>query len=804
MHDLQYAARNLWRNRGFASSAILILAIGIAASTGLFAVIDALVLHPLPYAGADRIVLVRLVPSSGRPRPATVNADEFRAVERASTSDGAYIRESFTKTLAGTSFPESVWTEYYTGNAPTMLGFQPIAGRVFTEAEAPLGPDPQRVAMLTYDFWQRRFGGQRDAIGQTLRLDGESFTVIGVLPREYAMDLTDIVMPLRMPADASATWPVQVRLKPDVSMTAAQAELQQLYQQFAASRPAAYPPSFQIQLTRLVDEERGGAHVPILAVLFVAAALLLLIGCVNVTILLLARGRNRVREMAVRHALGADRSRLVTLLLSETLLLTLVAAVLAVLVVRYGLPLLLAEAPGLVSQRAARIVIGPNAIVFATLLSALVSVIAGLWPALTVSRARSDAMRNASTVRAGSSGGRVGSGFLVATQVTIAVVLLAGTGAAIRALIDLYRAPSGYDPSRVTIAQIHLPIGSYTTWQERVALYERLRSELAQEPSVENSTISLIPTGPPPRTGARGRIEADGLRDDDRDVLAHSIASDYFATLKMPLTRGRMWSASEDRRAAAVTVINQTMARQLWPNEDPIGKHVRNRALVEGRPQWVLNAPGRDGWFEVIGVLRDVPNMGLREPVAPAMYYPYTVALGDIAVLLIRTKGNPVAAERDLRTAVRRADGNLPIIRFITPETFMNWQQEQFVTTVLLSFAGVALVLSSFGLFSVACYSVAHRTREFGIRIALGAAPVSVLGSALRSTIVAAMTGLGIGLFLSVVLNSLLSQWSIRNMDDPFVLAAVAGTLLISTLAATLIPARRATTIQPTVALRAE
>jgi hypothetical protein len=192
MHDLHYAARNLWRNRGFASSAILILAIGIAASTGLFAVIDAVVLHPLPYAGADRIVRVRLVPSSGRPRPAMVNADEFRAVERASTLDGAYIRESFTKTLAGTSFPESVWTEYYTGNAPTMLGFQPVAGRIFTEAEAPIGPDPRRVAMLTYDFWQRRFGGQRNAIGQTLRLDGESFTVIGVLPREYAMDLTDI------------------------------------------------------------------------------------------------------------------------------------------------------------------------------------------------------------------------------------------------------------------------------------------------------------------------------------------------------------------------------------------------------------------------------------------------------------------------------------------------------------------------------------------------------------------------------------------------------------------------------------
>src|SRR5262245_54153985 len=213
--DLHHAARNLWRNRGFAASAILILGIGIAASTGLFAVLDAVVLHPLPYAGADRIARVRLVPSSGRPRPAMVNADEFRAVRRASTLDGAYVRERFTMTLAGASFPESVWTEYYSGNAPTMLGLQPVVGRVVTEAEAPLGPDPQRVAMLTYGFWQRRFAGQSNAIGQTLRLDGEPFTVLGVLPPEYAMDGTDIVMPLRLPLDESGT--LQVRLKPGVS-----------------------------------------------------------------------------------------------------------------------------------------------------------------------------------------------------------------------------------------------------------------------------------------------------------------------------------------------------------------------------------------------------------------------------------------------------------------------------------------------------------------------------------------------------------------------------------------------------------
>jgi predicted permease len=805
--DFRYASRTLWRSRGFAASAILILTIGIAASAGLFAVIDAVVVNPLPYAGADRLARIRLVQPSGQPRPAMVNADEFRALRAASVLDGAYIRDSFTKTLAGTSFPESVWTEYYTGDAPTMLGLQPVIGRVFTEADAPLGGEPQRVAVLTHRFWQRRFAGRPDAIGQTLRLDGEPFTIIGVIPREYALDITDIILPLRMPPDSNATWPVHVRLRPDVSSAAAEAELQNIYEQFARERPAAYPPSFRVRLSRLVDEERGAAYVPILGLLFGAAALLLLIGCANVTILLLARGRHRVHEMAVRYALGAERRRLVGLLLCETLIVSLVATVLAVLSVDYLLPRLLAEVPaggasGMLSQRGDRIVVGPTVILFATSVCAMASMIVGLWPALTVTRARSEAMRSTSAVRAASGGGRVGSGVLIATQVTIAVVLLAGTGAAIRVLVDLYRAPVGYDPTRVTIAQIYLPIGSYTAWPARVALYQRLRSEVSSESSVESATVSLIPTGPPPRTGVSHRIEADGLRG-DREVLAHSVASDYFSTLKMPLVRGRMWSAIDDERAEPVAVINETMARQLWPNDDPIGKRVRDRSFLERR-QWVLNAPGRDGSFEVVGVLRDVPNMGLREPIAPAIYYPYSAALSDTAVLIVRTRQDPVAAEANLRVAVGRADGSLPIIRFMAPETFMGRQQGEFVSVVLLGFAGVALLLASFGLFSVACYSIAHRTREFGIRIALGAAPSTVLRSAMQSTVIAVLAGLGAGLLLSVGFSSLLARWSLGNRGDPLVLAAVAGTLLVSALAATAIPARRAMTIEPTIALRTE
>jgi predicted permease len=804
IQDVGYAARSLWRSRGFAVSAVLILAIGIAASTGLFAVVDAVVLHPLPYIGADRVVRVRLLPASGPARPAMVNADEFLAMQRASTLDGAYIRDSFTKTLGGTSFPESVWTEYYTGNALTMLGVQPILGRVFTDREVPVGPQPPRVALVTHRFWQRHFAGRPSAIGQTLRLDGDAFTVIGVVPAEYALDLTDIILPLRMPTDPATTWPVHVRVKSDVSLAAAQDELQQLYEQFARRRPEALPSSFRVQLSRLVDEERAASHVPVVGLLFAASALLLLIGCANVTILLLARGRLRVHEMALRYALGAGRSRLVSLLLSETCVVMIIASVIAVIAVQQVLPLLLAEVPGVVSQRASRIVVGPMAILFTVSLTAIAALIAGLWPAVTVSRQRTEAMRSAAGVRSGSGTGRVGSGVLVAAQVTIAVVLLAGTGAAFRALVDLYRAPAGYDPARVTVAQIYLPISSYTTWPGRVAVYERVRAEVSRTASVEGSSISLIPTGPPPRTGVSTRIEADGLRATDREVLAHSVSSDYFSTLKMPLARGHMWTASDDARAEAVTVINETMARQLWPNEDPIGKRVRDRSFVDRRPQWILNAPGRDGWFEVVGVVRDAPNRGLRESIAPAMYYPYSAALSDTAVLIVRTKGNPAAAERDLRMAVSRADGDLPIIRFITPETFMGWQQGEFVTSVLLGFAGVAVILAAFGLFSVASYAIAHRTREFSIRMALGATRAVVLRAALQSTAIAVACGLGIGLMMSLVLNSVLVRWSIPNMDDPFVLAAVVGMLLVTSVAAALVPARRATAIEPAIALKNE
>jgi len=507
-----------------------------------------------------------------------------------------------------------------------------------------------------------------------------------------------------------------------------------------------------------------------------------------------------MREIGVRHALGAGRARLISLLFSETLLLTLLAAIVAVLFVYQLLPLLLAHAPGVVLQRANRIAVGTTAMAFAMSLSGIVVFLSGLWPAVAVTRPRNDALRRASS--RGATGG-VGSGFLVAAQVAVAVILLSGTTAAVRALVDLYRASAGFDPNGVTLAQIQLPENRYRTWSQRMTLFERLRREATSLASVESASISLIPTVTPPQINGPTRIDVDGLRD-EREVMDGAVASDYFSTLRIPVVRGRMWSASDDARGEGVAVINETMARQLWPNDNPIGKRVRDRAFVEGRVAWRLYPPGRDGWFEVVGVVRDTPNRGLLEPVAPAMYYPYTAALADMVILIVRTKGNQAFAERDLRAAISGADANLPVMRFFLPDIFMGRPQGEFVSGVLLTFSGIALLLASFGLFSVVSYAIAQRTREFAIRLALGASRGTVLRAALQSTTVAVGVGLAVGVALSVALDSVLARWSIRHIDDPSVLAAAVGVLLTATLSATMIPARRATSIEPAIALRTE
>jgi predicted permease len=385
------------------------------------------------------------------------------------------------------------------------------------------------------------------------------------------------------------------------------------------------------------------------------------------------------------------------------------------------------------------------------------------------------------------------------------VLLLAGTGAAVRVLIGLYRTSLGYDPHNVMIALINLPENGYTTWADRVAFYERLRNQIANVPDVESVALATN-SGIPPRAGQPSVVDVPG-----RNITAggapllQRISGDYFATMKIPLVRGRVWSDSESAGTPRVAVVNHTMARAWWPGESAIGQRVRMPEYVKSSAYFKLAAPGSDGWFEIIGVVGDTPNVGLHESPAPSIYVPYTLMLSDSQNVILRTRGDPLSMARSIREAVRSVDPNQPVNWVRTADDALaeaGWARERFVTLLLLGFAMFALMLAVVGLYSVVSYAVSCRFREFGIRMALGAGRGHIVSAAVRPAVLAILAGLVAGLALSVGLNTVVARWSIGNLNDPAVLGAVSLVVFVAAMMSAAIPANRAASIQPVDALR--
>jgi predicted permease len=394
---------------------------------------------------------------------------------------------------------------------------------------------------------------------------------------------------------------------------------------------------------------------------------------------------------------------------------------------------------------------------------------------------------------------------LLAAQVAFTVLLLAGTGAAVRVLIGLYRTSLGYDPHNVIIASINLPENHYTKWADRAAFYERLRNRMADVPQVESVALATA-SGIPPQSGQRAVVDVPG-RDmtGDEAPIYQRISGYYFATMKIPLIRGRVWSDSESGGTPHVAVVNQTMARELWPDESVIGRRVRMPAYIQSTSYYRLPAPGSDGWFEIIGVVGDTPNVGLHEPPAPSIYVPYTLMLTDTVNVILRTSHDPLSMTRSIREAVRTVDPYQPVDVVRTAEDALadaGWARERFVTSLLLGFAMFALMLGVVGLYSVVSYSVSCRFKEFAIRLALGAGRARIVRIAVQRAVLAVVAGLFAGLALSVGLNTVVARWSVGNLNDPVVLVAVSVVLFAATMMSAAIPANRAASIQPPDALR--
>jgi predicted permease len=808
--DLRYALRTFGRSPAFAATAVVSLAGGIAAATGMFSIVNAALLNPFPFADSNRIVTLDMN-DNGNPRGLSVTARQLVALQGSDVFDGAFAFNTYDMTLAGEDFPETVRTRYLSATGLNVLGVPPLLGRVFDEADGPAGEQARRVVVLTYRFWQRHFGARSEALGQTLYLNRESYTVIGVLPRQYFATGPEILVPLDLKFDptlaalGARAWPVQARLKRGVTPRMAEQRLQPLFDQFTREAPQRFPKNVRPRVRSLVEVERAAEFVPTIVLIFTASMLLLLLACANVSILLLARGTARAHEFVVRAALGASRGRLMRQLLVESLLLASAGAAVGVALGYWGLPAVLRLLPpgSVPVGNILALPINVPVLLFSAGLATASALLSGLSPALSFSRLRlTPTVRTTAGVHS-----RRAHYPLLAAQVTVTVLLLAGTGAAVRVLIDLYRTPLGYDPHNVIIASIHLPENSYTKWADRFTFYERVRDQVADVPQVE--TIALASnSGIPPESGHQSMVEVPGHDTTERKAaILQRISADYFATMRLPLLRGRVWSDSESAGTPHVAVVNQTMARQLWPDDSAVGRRVRMPEYIRSTSYWRLPAPGSDGWFEIIGVVGDTPNVGLHERPAPSIYVPYTLMLSDTQYLILRTSRDPLSMTRSIREAVQTVDPHQPVNAIRTAESALadaGWARERFVTLLLLGFAAFALMLAAVGLYSVVAYSVSCRSKEFGIRMALGAGRGRIVNAAVRPAVFAIVVGLVGGLALSVGLTKVVAQWSIRNLNDPYMLVAVSLVLVVVAMMAAAIPATRAASIQPVDALRVD
>ena len=806
--DLRYSLRQLTKNPGFALTAVFSLALGIGASTAVFSVIYAALMNPYPYPAASRIVRLNVKSSTGEQRQVNLDGPEIRLLRQSPVVEGAIAMDSWSLPLTGGDFPEDVEAIFITSNGFDFLGVPPLLGRGILPSDAIDGQEPQPVIVLSYKFWQRHFNGSPDAVGKTLQLNRKSYRIVGVAAQRATWYSADVYLPLKLTQDPNLTYIVNFRVKPGISRQSASAALQPLIEQFAHQTPKRFPAHFQVALHGLNDwVVKSIGH--ILYLLLAGVALLLLIGCGNVSILLLARGTLRQHELAVRAAIGAGRGRIIRQLLTESLLLSITGAALGVLLA-YGI---VAAIKLILPQYAfaPEVAIGINlpVLFFSIGVALFTGILFGLWPALRLSRpGLSSIIQSGTRSVAGTAHSHKAHHLLISAQIALTLLLLAGAGAAIESFVRLMHAPLGYDPHNVISIWIPLQQNAYTTSAARSAYFEQLRDRVANVPGVTMTAISTNAT--PPEGGDSMHFELLGKPAiEDQSALVNLVDPGFFSTLRIPLRQGRFWNETENRDGRHLAVINQSLARLYFPKGDSVGHSIKLPS-IESRPPVVLSAPQiADAWLQIVGIAGDSRNDGLRNPVKPAIFIPYTLDMPPGTQLLVKSQVPPLTLLPDIRRAISSANPDQQTARVVSdldhwisdqPE----WQQEHLIAWIFAAYSILALALAAVGLYSVVSYSVVQRTNEFGIRMALGAQRSHVLRIVFASTLISVGSGVLAGLLLALALNTFLLRWVGGNLHDPITLLAGALVLTLVSAIASFIPAQRATRIDPMKALRCE
>jgi putative ABC transport system permease protein len=800
LKDLRQGARMLFRTPGFLVAAVVALSLGIAANTVIFSLVNAVLLRPLPFRQPDR--LVTLSGEDQKFRQVTLTPADFvfwRNQTRIFEDLVCYTGGSFN--LSGGQKPARVEGISVSAGFFSLLGVQPILGRAFAENEN--SPGQGQVTIIGNHLWRHLFNSDPGVIGKTLKLDGQNYTVVGVMGSDFQFLMTaDLITPAEInpTSRSNAFFRIIGRLSPGFTIEQARAERDSVAAQLSSIDPRPRVTHRLgidfLPLHELVAEKSR----LVLSLLFGAVGFVLLIACGNLANLLLARATSRRKEMAIRAAIGASRWRLVRQLLTESLFLGVISGAVGLLLASWGIELLLALAPSTL-PRVNTIGIDPAVLGFTLLLSLATSILFGLAPALRVSRLDlTEALKEGAPATRSRIRGLSLRNLLVIGQVSLALVLMTGAGLMLNSLVRLLSVDKGFDPSRLLTFNVVLP-KVYPDKDAMIRLYAEASSRLRAIPGVRSvSTVNQVPLG---KMGLQGDFRIEGMDLSNQNPWSRKVmsGSGYFNTLGIPLLAGREFDDSDNGNARSVAVVNEAFVRRYFGDEDPLGRRLSIDSDTNRNPIW----------REIVGVARDFKQESLSSSFEPAIFVPYAqtskVFWLDFATFVVRTQGEPAGMSAAVQTEIQAIDPDLPAfaVQPMSEVISDSVSDPRFNLMVFGVFAGLALVLATVGIYGVISYSVTQRTREIGIRMAIGASPAGVVRMVVKQGAALGLIGICIGLGGAFALTRLISTLLFGiEATDPLTFGCVAALLMTVALLASMLPARRASKVDPMVALRYE
>jgi putative ABC transport system permease protein len=804
LQDVRYGMRVLLKTPGFTAVAIIALALGIGANSAIFSVVNAVLLRPLPFTDPDKLAWVsEQMPRGGFNAVSAPDLLEWQDWSH-SFEDLAGYSGDFWNVTGGAGEPERVPGAQVGANMFSMLGVQPFLGRAFTGEEDLPGGEP--VAILMRGLWQRRFASDPDVVGKTLTLNDKSYTIVGVMPASFRLpEPVDVLVPLALDANEQRTsdrillMSVIARLKPGINFEQASAELQGIVNMLDEQRQAARPVGMRVGVVSLHEHIVGNVR-PALLVLFGAVGFVLLIACANVANLLLARAAARQKEMAIRAALGAGRVRLIRQLLTESVMLALAGGCLGLLLALWGVDLLIAGLPedlADIAQGVGRVGVDGGVFGFTLAASIITGILFGLAPALVASKpSLNETLKEGGKKSKSTFGLRSVGGTLVVAELALALVLLVGAGLMMKSFLKLQAVNPGFRPERVLTMRLDLSMPRYAERGRQAAFFKQVLERVERLPGVQSASV----TSGLPLTGFSMMMMSMSVEGQpapvpgqDPPIIGNSVSNDYFDTMGIPLLKGRFFNDQDTETSQKVVIVNESFARKYWPDDDPIGKRVMTNSRSGGRT--------------IVGVVGDVRGMGLGEDIRPEVCLPYLQSATSHMSIAVRTEADPMSLAAAVRSQIQDVDRDQPVAKVMTMNQHLaqSVSEPRFNMLLLGVFAALALALAAVGIYGVMSYTVAQRTHEIGIRMALGARQNDVVGLIVRQamalTLLGVVIGLGAAFALTRVMESLLYSVS---ATDPATFALISLVLIGVALAACAVPARRAARVDPMVALRYE